>query len=167
MAAMRVQELRGRPVISARTGSRLGRVSEVVLDLAGPRVFGFRLRCGGLLDRRWRVAAMEDGCEVGEHGITVPDAVALREDESLPGRVSLRGPGVSVVGENGAHLGRLADAVLDPTSGRLLDLLVVPGGGQGMGSPRAVCVPAGRVAGARTDTLVVTSGAGGVADAAY
>ena len=167
MAVMRVQELRGRPVISARTGDRLGRVSEVLIDLAGPQVFGFRLRCGGLLDRRWRVAAMEDGCEVSAHGITVPDALALREDEPLPGRVSLGGPAVAVVGENGAGIGRLADAVLDPATGRLLGLLVVPRGGWRMGSRRAVCVPAGQVAGARADTLVVNNAAEGVADAAY
>ena len=122
---VQLSRLIGRPVLSARTGRRLGRVGEVLLDLAGRRVAGFRLRHGGLLDRRWRFAAMRDLAALGPDAVVVPDELALREDESRDdwpalGRHALGRRGVAVVDRDGAPLGRLVDAEAKLPAGDLV-----------------------------------------------
>jgi len=114
----------GRPVISARTGNRLGRVSHVVVDLTHRRIVGFRLRAGGLFDRRWRLAAMQDVANVSLDAVIVPDDVALREDEWEEGHLPLGGRPAVVVGTDGAQVGRLTDVSAELETGALLDLVV-------------------------------------------
>src|SRR5579884_4036737 len=154
-AVMRLRELDGRPVISASTGDRLGRISQVVLDLANRRVAGFRLRAGGLLDRRWRVAAMQDVAAITDSGVMLPDAIALREDEQVEGQIVLGRRGPYVVDDHGDVVGRLADVEADPATGELLVLLVIPASGRQAPFDALVAVPVEQMqAGGRQQIVV-------------
>ena len=119
-------QMQGRPVVSARTGERLGRISQVLVDLTQGRIAGFRLRRGGLLDRRWRVAAMQDVTAASEAAVLLADDIALREDEPSRQHLPVARRRMTVVHPNGAPLGRLADITAELTTGALIDLLVVP-----------------------------------------
>lgn len=152
---MRLSELHGRPVVSASTGGRLGRVDRVLLDLANRRVAGVQLRHGGLFDRRWRVAAIEDVTEVSEAAIVVPDALALREYERLEGQAPLRRHGPAVADGRGTVIGCIADGLVECRTGRLLALLVAPLAARGARTYPEIWVPIERVCGSRPDTAVI------------
>lgn len=150
----RLRELRGCPVLSAATGARLGRVSEVVLDLGRRCVVGFRLRYGGLLDRRWRLAALLDLTAVRADAIVVPDDVALREDERPAGHLLLGRRAIPVLTAGGALVAWVTDVEAELPAGTLLGLLVVPAMGRGVARREPVSVPIDRVS-AVTDHAVI------------
>jgi hypothetical protein len=101
-------------------------VAQVLVDLNGGRIIGFRLRRGGPLDRRWRVAAWEDVTAITAAAVLLADAVALREDEAATGWVALGGPRLPVRAPTGALLGDLVDAEADLATGRLREVFIVP-----------------------------------------
>lgn len=152
---MRLREVDGRPVVSAQSGERLGRVRQVVLDLAEGRIAGFRLRSGGLLDRRWRIAAMQDVTALTDEAVVVPDAVALREDVRCASHVMLHGRGPTLHDADGTVLGRLADAIVNPENGALIALLVSPASRRGTGT---TLVPVDRVRLSEGHITVVANG---------
>lgn len=125
---MQLTRMIGRPVLNVRTGRRLGRVSEVLVDLAERRVAGFRLRRGGLLDRRWRLAAMDDVVAVGEEAVLMPDDRALREDERHDRRLALGRRRPVVVDGSGALLGWLTDIGAKLETGEVVTLVVAAPG---------------------------------------
>lgn len=127
---MLVSGMLGAPVINARTGERLGRVRRVLLDLQSRRIIGVRLRRGGVIDRRWRVAAFEDISSFAGNGVLLPDDVALREDEVSDRCVMIGGRPPRVLQEDGPAIGRLVDAVADLPDGNVAVLLVKPEGGR-------------------------------------
>lgn len=148
-------EMLGCPVISARTGDRLGRVSQVLLDLAGGRIIGFRLRSGGLLDRRWRLAAMQDLSEVSPEAIVLPDEIALREDEYSETQQPLGGRPLAVIGTDGAEVGRLADVSAELSTGDLVDLRVIPTGARARRITPPLVLPIDRVCRSERRAVVV------------
>jgi sporulation protein YlmC with PRC-barrel domain len=123
---VRLRALRRRSIVAASTGKRLGRVAEVLVDLTGRRVIGFRLRHGGILDRRWRVAALEDISELTDSAVVLPDAIALREDDTPSGCVTLYGNRLPVRDATGAVIGDLVDAEADLATGQLFQVFVAP-----------------------------------------
>lgn len=150
-----LQALLGRPVVSARTGERLGRVGGVLLNLTDQRLAGFRLRHGSLLGRRWRVAAMGDVLAVTDRAIVLADDVALREDERPPPARLSGGHRMAVIDADGVTVGSLVDARADPESQDLLELTVAPGH-RGMRGPRPpVRVPMAWVRGGDHRTIVL------------
>ncbi|MBI2761212.1 MAG: hypothetical protein HYX51_07290 [Chloroflexi bacterium] len=131
--------------MSASTGSRIGKIGSVLLDLPNRRIAGFRLRHGGLLDRRWRIAAMADVAAFTDDAIIVPDALALREDGCTEGRIFAPADGPRALDRSGSLLGRVVDGQVEPDTGRLTALLVQPDGGREGGSESASWVPICRV----------------------
>ncbi|MGD9895446.1 MAG: PRC-barrel domain-containing protein [Dehalococcoidia bacterium] len=150
-------EMLGCPVISARTGDRLGRVSQVLVDLVGKRVVGFRLRSGGLLDRRWRLAAMQDVSEVSPEAIVLPDDIALREDEQTETQLPLGGRPLAVIGTDGAEVGRLADIAAELSTGDLVELRVIPTGARARSYVHPLVLPIDRVCRSERHAVVVDS----------
>jgi uncharacterized protein YrrD len=150
-----LSEMLGCPVISARTGDRLGRVSQVLVDLVGGRIVGFRLRSGGLLDRRWRLAAMQDVSEVSPEAVVLPDDIALREDEQTEAQLPLGGRPLTVVGTDGAEVGRLADVAAELSTGDLVDLRVIPTGVRGRELAQPLVLPIDRVCRSERHAVVV------------
>jgi sporulation protein YlmC with PRC-barrel domain len=148
-------EMLGCPVISARTGDRLGRVSQVLVDLVGRRIVGFRLRSGGLLDRRWRLAAMQDVSEVSPEAIVLPDDIALREDEQTETQLPLGGRPLTVIGTDGAEVGRLADVAAELSTGDLVDLRVIPTGTRTRPYAHPLVLPIDRVCRSERHAVVV------------
>ena len=148
-------EMLGCPVISARTGDRLGRVSQVLVDLVGGRLVGFRLRSGGLLDRRWRLAAMQDVSEVSPEMIVLPDDIALREDELSETQLSLGGRPFTVFGTDGDEVGRLADVSAELSTGDLVDLRVIPVGTRAGEVSHPLVLPVDQVCRSERRTVVV------------
>jgi sporulation protein YlmC with PRC-barrel domain len=149
-----VTEMRGWPVINARTGDRLGRVGQVTLDRALRHLTGFRLRCGGVFDRRWRLAALQDVTDMHAETIVVPDDVALREDERQADMAPLSHRQLSVHSESGELLGHVADAVVDLNSGEVLSL-VVTSRRRRLHSPSRLAVAVTRVREVGSTRLVV------------
>jgi sporulation protein YlmC with PRC-barrel domain len=123
---VRLRQMFGCPVVNASTGDRLGRVDTVLIDLNGRRIAGFRLRHGGLLDRRWRLASMDDVTEVRDDAVLVADSLALREDEPAGEYLPLNRHRSAVLAADGSVIGTLADVEADPTTGELLALLITP-----------------------------------------
>jgi uncharacterized protein YrrD len=154
-----LSEMLGCPVISARTGDRLGRVSQVLVDLVGGRIVGFRLRSGGLLDRRWRLAAMQDVSELSPEAIVLPDDIALREDEQTEAQLPLGGRTMTVIGTDGAEVGRLADVAAELSTGDLVDLRVIPTGARSREFVQPLVLPIDRVCRSERYAVVV-DGAG-------
>jgi sporulation protein YlmC with PRC-barrel domain len=140
--------LRGRPVVSAHDGAHLGRVSAVVVDLTRPRLRGVRLRHGGLLDRRWRLAALEDITRLDE-AVVLADALALREDEVHAGHLILGRHRPDVVDGTGTRLGNLADVEVDAGSGVVKGLVVALAGRRPWQAASVVTVPVTSAAGWR------------------
>jgi uncharacterized protein YrrD len=118
-AAARATQLRGRPVRSARTGESLGHVSQVLLDLSRRAIAGFRLRHGGLLDRRWRLAAFDDVVAVTATAVLLPDRLALREDVRAPAVVVAHRWMPTVCAADGRPLGQVQDLRCDLRTGRI------------------------------------------------
>jgi uncharacterized protein YrrD len=142
---MRLCQIQGRPVVSASTGSRIGKIGSVLLDLPNRRIAGFRLRHGGLLDRRWRVAAMADVAAVTDDAVIVPDALALREDGCTEGRIFAPADGPRALDRTGSSLGRVVDGQIEPDTGRLIALLVQPDNGRDGAGESPSWVPICRV----------------------
>lgn len=134
--------LRGRPVRSAPTGEELGRVSQVLLDLSRRAIAGVRLRHGGLLDRRWRVAAFDDLVAVTPSALLLPDRVALREDVRAPAVVVAHRWTPLVRAADAWPLGRVRDVRCDLHTGRIEALCLRPGTGR-TAAPRWRAGPAG------------------------
>jgi uncharacterized protein YrrD len=151
-------EMLGCPVVSARTGDRLGRVSQVLVDLVGGRLVGFRLRSGGLLDRRWRLAAMQDVSEVSPEMIVLPDDIALREDEQTETQLPLGGRPFTVFGTDGAEVGRLADVSAELSTGDLVDLRVIPARARAREVSHPLVLPIDRVCRSERRAVVVDEG---------
>jgi uncharacterized protein YrrD len=150
-----LSEMLGCPVISARTGDRLGRVSQVLVDLVGGRIIGFRLRSGGLLDRRWRLAAIQDVSEVSPEAIVLPDEIALREDEQTEAQQPLGGRPLTVIGTDGVEVGRLADVAAELSTGDLVELRVIPTGARARAYVHPLVLPIDRVCRSERHAVVV------------
>ena len=154
---VRLTRMHGCPVISARTGDRLGRVGEVIVHLGERRITGFRLRRGGLLDRRWRMAAMQDVTAASEAAVVLPDDVALREDERSRDAVGLGRSVTRVIGSDGRVIGRLTDVVADLQTGYLDSLLITPADRRSNRSRGLLRVPIAAVSGRGDATVMVTA----------
>jgi uncharacterized protein YrrD len=142
---MRLRALRHRPVVAARSGQHLGKVAQILVDLDGRRVAGFRLRSGGLFDRRWRLAALEDVIEVTDTAVVLPDALALREDESWVDCLALGGRRLPVRDPTGSVVGELVDVEADVTTGQVCAVFVTSHTSAWMRSPLAEALPACRL----------------------
>jgi sporulation protein YlmC with PRC-barrel domain len=148
--------LRGQPVVSAG-GERLGRVRAAVVDLAARRLRGVRLRHGGLLDRRWRLAAWSDVVRLDGDAIVLSDALALLEDESHTGHLLMGRRRPPLVDRDGRTLGYLADLGVDRRSGAVLELLVAGTGRWPRQGGELVAVPVERAAGWRFGGIPMTA----------
>jgi sporulation protein YlmC with PRC-barrel domain len=142
---MRLRALHHRPVVAARSGQQLGRVAQILLDLDHCRVVGFRLRSGGLLDRRWRLAALEDVTEVTDTAVILPDALALREDEPHDGCLALGTGRLPVRDPTGAVIGALVDAEVDVATGQVCMLFLTRRSPAGPRSPLPEKLPVNRL----------------------
>jgi sporulation protein YlmC with PRC-barrel domain len=146
---MRFRELIGLPVVALDTGSRLGTIRGVELQMSEARIYYVRV------DRPGR---KDDGIipwsalhAVGQDAITVAgadvvfDAIPAADRNSLTQHVSDR----PVMTQNGTRLGHLDDYDLDPTTGRILTFHVAPQGmlnrltGRGCTFPRSELVTIG------------------------
>jgi uncharacterized protein YrrD len=152
---LQLQSLLGRPVVNARTGQRIGRVRQVLLDLSGARLAGFRLRHGSLLGRRWRVAAIEDVVGLTDTAVLLPDDLALREDEQPGAAPVLGGRPVAVVCPDGAIFGNLVDAQADRDTRQLLAVTVHQTQRAAGRRGRSVRVPIERVRGGAGGTVLL------------
>jgi uncharacterized protein YrrD len=165
---MRLRQFLGRPVMDGHSGEQIGRVDHVLIDARARRITGFRLRRGGLLDRRWRVAALGDVTAMTEAAIVLPDALALREDTG--GHEQVFGPrhALPVQDERGVLLGRAIDAQVEPESGRLLSVLVRPAGRSWGSAGSWMRLGRADAAGRRDDTpaLIAESTIGSLSDTA-
>jgi sporulation protein YlmC with PRC-barrel domain len=132
-------------VVSASTGDRLGRVDAVLVDLESRRIAGFRLRHGGLLDRRWRLASMDDVTEIRGDAVLVPDGLALREDEPAAEYLPLNRHGAIMVTAGGGVVGTVTDIEANPATGEVVGLLVTPRTGRLARSRPPLAVPIARV----------------------
>lgn len=153
-AAILATQLRGRPVRSARAGEALGHVSQVLLDLSRRAIAGFRLRHGGLLDRRWRLAAFDDVVAVTPTAVLLPDRLALREDVWAAEVVVAHRWTPVVRAADGHPLGRVCDARCDPRTGQIVALGLRPLSGKPALPP--AWLPAGLVARWGADVLLLS-----------
>jgi uncharacterized protein YrrD len=151
---VRAAFLRGRPVLSARTGEGLGSVSQVLLDLSRRAIAGFRLRHGGLLDRRWRVAALDDVVAVTATAVLLCDRVALREDMRAPELIAAHRWAPLVRTADGRLLGRVRDVRCDARTGDIDALHVRPLAGRS--TLQALWLPAQVVAFWGAEVLILS-----------
>jgi len=152
--AILATQLRGRPVRSARAGAALGHVSQALLDLSRRAIAAFRFRHGGLLDRRWRLAAFDDFVAVTPTAVLLPDRLALREDVRAPEVVAAHRWTPVVRAADRHRLGRVRDLRCDPRTGRIDALGLRPPSGNPALPPARL--PAGLVARWGADGLLVS-----------
>ncbi|MGV3724486.1 MAG: PRC-barrel domain-containing protein [Actinomycetota bacterium] len=146
---MRIHELVGMPVMALDTGSRLGIIKGVELQMSEARVYYVRVDRPGRKDDGiipW--AALH---AVGQDAVTVSgadavfDAIPAADRDNLTPHLSDR----PVMTQNGTRLGHLDDYDLDPATGRIESFHVAPQGmlnrltGRGCTFPRSVLVTIG------------------------
>jgi uncharacterized protein YrrD len=123
MSNLTVADLKDRAVVSIAQAEKIGRVEDVILDLAEGRVAGFHVRTGLL--GGGKILSARDIHDIGADAITVADRGALEghaPDEpaldSMPTSANLIG--AKVVSDQGTLLGTLANIALDPAGLRIL-----------------------------------------------
>jgi uncharacterized protein YrrD len=123
MSNLTVADLKDRAVVSIGQAEKIGRVEDVILDLAEGLVAGFHVRTGLL--GGGKILSARDIHEIGADAITVADRAALEGHspdkpalDSLPTSAGLIG--AKVVSDQGTLLGTLANIALDPAGLRIL-----------------------------------------------
>jgi uncharacterized protein YrrD len=123
MSNLTVADLKDRAVVSIGQAEKIGRVEDVILDLAEGRVAGFHVRTGLLGGAK--ILSAGDIHDIGPDAITVADRSALEGHapdqpmlDSLPTSADLIG--AKVVSAAGTLLGTLANIALDPAAQRVL-----------------------------------------------
>lgn len=120
---MKLQQLKGMPVLSLQEGEILGRVREAIVDTTAGRVVALTL------DRRTpggelQVVATANIRSVGKEAITVEDRSSVVPISRIPRFKELAQKGKplrgrAVMTEQGVRLGRVDDAAVDEASFRL------------------------------------------------
>ena len=123
MSNLTVADLKDRAVVSLGQAEKIGRVEDVILNLAEGQVAGFHVRTGLL--GGGKILSIGDIHEIGADAITVADRDAVEGHapdqpalESLPTSADLIG--AKVVSAQGTLLGTLANIALDPAGRRIL-----------------------------------------------
>ena len=158
---MNAADMKGRAVISVATGSRLGRVDEVLLDPTSLALAAFRVTAAG----KQALIPFAQVQSLGTDAVMVPgDDVAqwVTTSSAAEGLVAFDAlKHYKVVDEAGTYLGTPHAITLEPSDGHLQQLAVHKGGVLGLGG-ETTHVPGGGIASVGSDVIVVrtaTSGA--------
>ena len=143
---MKASALKDMPVVSMADGTQVGKVADVLLDAASLRVVALLLsaQSGQAL---LPFAAIRS---IGTDAVTIDSAAAT---QGLTGRAAPEGThglgdvnGLSAVNGEGSLLGSVKELEIEPTDGRLLELMVHRGGVLGHGGT-STSVPASAIRG--------------------
>jgi sporulation protein YlmC with PRC-barrel domain len=112
---VKASDLKGRAVVTLSDATKVGRVSDVLLDAAYREVLGFRIKAGTF--SRLEAVSRANVTGVGHAAVTVrsPDVINVEDRLSaLAGAVPLsRARGTKVVTEGGELLGPISELELD------------------------------------------------------
>jgi uncharacterized protein YrrD len=127
---MRLSEMSGKPIVSADTGEKIGRVDDLLLDKRHLHVVGV-LVADGVLTRQ-RVLPFTDVQTVGVDAVIVRTAMSICDatDWIRSGRPANRSRSINgkdVVTAEGARVGRLHDLIADERTGDIVALEVTTG----------------------------------------
>lgn len=159
---MELRGLRGMPVLTVDTGERLGEVADVLLDPQERQVKVMRVRRGGMWRGDMGEVSYNAVQSIGRDALMLPSRVVLRPAEGDHGNLFQIDQliGLRVVSEYGEALGTVEDAELDPTTGRLTALVMVPSGLGGLlGKRRTIAIEQVRTIGRDVVVLVASPGA--------
>src|SRR4051794_38669118 len=149
---MEADQLKGMAIISVSEGSRLGRVTESLIDTAALRVGALRVEESG----KSFVIPFELLKSIGSDAITVESSQVTQTDGGAFG--SLVGVGnfkkLKVVDEGGKFLGTVSGVDIDTATGRLTGLTAHRGGVLGLGGT-STTIGVDQVRGIGPDVLTV------------
>jgi uncharacterized protein YrrD len=122
---MRLNEMIGKPLVSADTGEKLGHVDDLLLDGTRRRVVGVLVTDGVLAKQR--VLPFADVQTVGVDTVVVRTATTICDAhewirEGRPAHRSRSIHGKDVVTAEGAHIGKVHDLIADQRSGDVVAL---------------------------------------------
>ena len=128
---MRWDEIKDTPVVSIAEGTKLGSVHDLLLDDSYLQIAALVIGGGGLFGGQRRAVAYGEVRGIGRDAVMVSgqDAVqAVGDDRSFGVTHRLDALQQDVMSESGVHLGRVADAEFDPSTGALTALRFVSAG---------------------------------------
>lgn len=152
---MKASALKGMTVVSMMDGVQIGRVEEVLFDMAALRVAALMLTTTGGRS----VLPFAAVHRIGADAVTVESATAAQAAEAQGGAGNvLRGlgdlMGLKVVSGEGTYLGDVRDVAIDQADGALTELEARRGGVLGLGGA-SVTVPASAIRGIGPDLVTV------------
>ncbi len=122
---MKWSDLKGTSVVNVGTAEKLGSIEDMLLDGAGKRVLGFRVRSGGGLRTHHEAMLLSDVKSFGDDAVTIDDQSRLnREDTFSDLRDSLTASGIvgsKVMTEDGQQIGSISDLSADMDAARVTD----------------------------------------------
>ena len=125
---IRFEDTRGKPVISRKEGANVAKFDDFQFDLRSWEIFGYRLRSVRMFGKAGGVAATELD-QVGR------DVVFIASQDQVEWSGGTRNPadgrawasrylGTRVISRDGTSLGEVEDLVFDPTSDRVLAIII-------------------------------------------
>lgn len=141
---MRISEVLGKPIVSADTGERVGRVEDLLLDLPRHALVGVLVTDGVLSQQR--VLPFEEVLTIGVDAIIVKTIATMRDarDWVRDGRAATRSRSVhgkDVVTADGARIGTVGDLIADERTGQV-EALEIATARHGVRRSRSVLVHA-------------------------
>lgn len=127
---MKWTEIKDRPVVSVAEAEKLGFVDDLLLDPAGKRVLGLRVRRGGMVTHR-EALLLSSAQAIGEDAVTVQDGSALNKESAFSDlRDSVAATAITgsrMLSEDGREIGNVGDLVFELPSGQVSEYLLSVG----------------------------------------
>lgn len=129
---MRISDVLGKPIVSADTAEKVGRVEDVLLDSSARQIVA--LLVGDAVMSRQHVLPFSEVRTIGRHAVIVRTAAAIDVQQWLHDGHRTQGSraitGKAVQSADGARLGVVNDLFADEDSGRVyaLEVAIAPPG---------------------------------------
>jgi len=154
---MHADKIKGLGVVSIESGTKLGKVDDLLFDARALRLAALRISS----DRQEAVIPFEQVRAIGENAVTVStDASAQWGGSggalaSLPTLDDIKK--LKVVDEAGTLLGTIQHVEITPDDGTIAELTVHKGGVLGIGGDTSI-IPAGQITSVGDEVIVVPVG---------
>jgi uncharacterized protein YrrD len=124
-ADMRIEELKGRPVVSIAAGTKLGSVHDILLDDSYLQIAAVGIGGGGLFGGHKQAVAYSSIHGIGPDAVMVSGQDAVQEvggDGPLGLTHPLDEMQQEVISESGVNLGRVVEMEFEPQTGAMTSL---------------------------------------------
>lgn len=123
-------ELIGLPVLSKKTGSKIGTTKEIIYSRKKYRVLGFLIKEGKIFNEA-KIIQFHNIYSIGRDAIIVKSEAVVEKSSSLPGIHELVNNGKfaeeEVITESGEIIGHVKDILIDSNKGKVIGFILTDG----------------------------------------